>query len=228
MLNSKLFFCHFQPWSQQYPVSHVILVDGKTRAKIEGVGTAKIRINNKHTLHLHNAIFVPSLSTCLYSIKEHLCYAGCSQFAEGLTFTLTILTFIVDTNIDKKITLNIAPSSSPPNLDILTAPPYASPVKKPYPTPLYFAVTTATPSSSPGTQPILILDNNSTSAPQYQGNTTTSLPLVFNILPSLPHSKIPQPFQDKTLFLLYSAANYNILPHSSIRADTGVILQQKN
>ena len=58
------------PWNKLLPIQHVTIADGHSKAQISGIGTARFLINNKHCAEFKNALFVPSLSTHLFSFKK--------------------------------------------------------------------------------------------------------------------------------------------------------------
>ena len=65
-------------------------------------------------MEFKNALYVPSLSTHLFSIKEFLRYQGCYFFGENNNVTLTFPTFLTDAHIHDEITFSISPTNTTP------------------------------------------------------------------------------------------------------------------
>ena len=74
MSNLRHAFDSYFPWPPTAKVQNVLLVDGVSRARILGIGSILISLNNLIVCVLH----VPSLSTSLFSIKEHVQYQSYS------------------------------------------------------------------------------------------------------------------------------------------------------
>ena len=69
MLNNAAAFTVLQPWKNRN-VTHVNLADHTSRAPIKGCGTVNITLDG-HTYTLENVLFVPSLSSSLFSVRQH-------------------------------------------------------------------------------------------------------------------------------------------------------------
>ena len=109
MFQSKQFFTDLQPWN--HPTNtHVTLADGVTKAPIQGIGTIRALLNQSHTIELHNVLYVPSLTSNLFSVKEFVRYNGTLTLAENNSFTIAFPTFIIIVPIQDEITLSITPS----------------------------------------------------------------------------------------------------------------------
>ena len=70
MSNDKNAFVTFLNWPPTARARHVMLADKDCTAPIEGFGTIAISING-FNIRLHNVLYVPALSTSLFSVKEH-------------------------------------------------------------------------------------------------------------------------------------------------------------
>ena len=119
MFNSPQYFYNLQPWT--HTSTCVTLADGKTKAVITGVGTARFSINNKYTVEFDNAILVPTLSSNLFSIKSFIQYYGTHMHAENNTITLALPTFITDAHITDEIFIHTNPSTNTPVFSSTTA-----------------------------------------------------------------------------------------------------------
>ena len=75
MFQSSHYFTELHPWTNNQH-THVTLADGTSHAPIQGIGTVRFLINNKFPVEFQHALFVPSLSTNLFSVKEFLRYQG--------------------------------------------------------------------------------------------------------------------------------------------------------
>ena len=122
MFTSKKFFLDLQPWHGK--ISHVTLADGTSKTPILGYGIARFSIDNKYVLEFHNSIYVPNLSTNLFSLRKYIKYSGCFAHTGHNSFTLAFPTFSTEANISDEISINIAPTTNPPNFSTLTTPIY--------------------------------------------------------------------------------------------------------
>ena len=114
MVNTRSLFSSINPWTNTN-LQHVVLADGKSLAKIEGIGTIFFRCSNDHTAHLHNVLYVPTLSDSLLSTKEFTTTTGCYLHSENRRSTLAFPYFTLDSNgsiSDNCVFINISPCSS--------------------------------------------------------------------------------------------------------------------
>jgi len=98
---------HFSTFSSKLPchMTHVTLADGVSKSKIEGIGSIAMAFGkNKHVIH--NVLYVPQLSTSLYSIKHHCMQQGCIFYVEGNSATLTFPTFVHNVKIKDELILH--------------------------------------------------------------------------------------------------------------------------
>ena len=121
MFNHKSYFTEIFPWSHP-KYSHVTLADGSSKAQIQGIGTTKFLINNKFSVEFHNVLYVPSLSSNLFSVKEFLRYKGTLLLAENSTMIIAFPSFITEAHIDDEITFHTQPTTKPPIFSTFQAP----------------------------------------------------------------------------------------------------------
>ena len=90
----------------------------------------KFLINNKFPVLFHNVLFVPSLSTNLFSVKEFLRYQGTLLFGHNNLMTIAFPSFIFDAHIKDEITFTTSPTSLNPLFSSIDAPihPHTSPL----------------------------------------------------------------------------------------------------
>ena len=69
MFQNKSYFTELFPWHNATQ-THVILADGSFTASIEGIGTIRFTINNKFPVEYHNVLYVPSLSSNLFPLRN--------------------------------------------------------------------------------------------------------------------------------------------------------------
>ena len=121
MFVNKNYFTSLSPWNPHIPIQHVILVDGVSKAKIEGFGIVRFLINNRHAVEFKNALYVPSLSTNLFSIKDFIRYQGCMFLAEHNVISLAFPKFIATANIGSEVTISTSPTKCKPTFSTLNA-----------------------------------------------------------------------------------------------------------
>ena len=113
MFNSPDYFIELHPWTNT-TTPNVTLADGNTSTPIQGYGTVRLMLNNKFPIELHNALYVPKLSSNLFSVKEFLRYQGTFIVGENNTFTLAFPSFLLDIPITNEICFNTPPTSCIP------------------------------------------------------------------------------------------------------------------
>ena len=111
MSNNRFLFETFFPWPAEARVQHVLIADRDSKAKIDGIGTIVISINN-FTVRLQNVLYVPSLSTNLFSIKEHVQYDKCSMHIENNKFYLSFPSYTMKKRTGAELTLTAKLPSS--------------------------------------------------------------------------------------------------------------------
>ena len=97
MIVNKHHFTKLHPWENQ-DVTHVILADGTTKAKIEGSGTIQLTFGKDKQI-IHNVLYVPTLSDNLFSAKKHQEQKGNYIHMENNQVTIAFPTFIHTSNI---------------------------------------------------------------------------------------------------------------------------------
>lgn len=120
MFNSPKYFIQLHPWTHK--TKHVTLADGVTHSPIQGTGISSFLIDNKHCVEFHNVIYVPNLSSNLFSIKEFIRYQGTYLHAVNNTFTLAFPSFITDAIIGDEIFIRTFPTNIKPTFSTTTAP----------------------------------------------------------------------------------------------------------
>ena len=121
MFQNKSYFTELFPWYNTKQ-THVTLADGSSTAIMDGIGTIRFTINNKFPVEFHNVLFVPSLSSNLFSVKEFLRYKGTLLLAENTNFILAFPSFITDTTISNEITIQTNNTNQPPIFSTIDAP----------------------------------------------------------------------------------------------------------
>ena len=94
------------------------------QAPILGIGSVLLNINN-YILRLQNVLYVPSLSTSLFSLKEHAQYANCSIRIENNRFFISFPTYTIKKKIGDDLSLTFTlpnDKSSTPHFDSTNAP----------------------------------------------------------------------------------------------------------
>ena len=109
MFNDEKFFGELCPWSSTYPKQNIELAANGNTTPIKGVGTISFLLNKKYPVKLHNALFVPTLTTSLYCIPEHMKYSGCAQFSGSNKYFLSYPTFIVNALVQDEKIIDIDP-----------------------------------------------------------------------------------------------------------------------
>ena len=100
MVNDLKLFTHLRKWPVNAATNHVLLADGSTRTKISGVGTVKFSLPNSTVIEMENILYVPSLSSSLFSVRQHIAYNNCKMRSEGNTLRLIFPNFTIDTAPD--------------------------------------------------------------------------------------------------------------------------------
>ena len=102
MANKHSAFDSFYTWPYDAKVQNVLLVDGESKASIHGIGTIFFSLND-FIIRLHNILYVPSLSTSLFSVKEHTTqYEKCSLKIEDNRFFLSFPIYVIKKKIVRK------------------------------------------------------------------------------------------------------------------------------
>ena len=140
MFSDKSFFFDIFPWHKNHPIQNVTMADGQSSLPIKGIGTIRWLINNKHPIEFHNVLYIPSLSTNLFSVKAFMHYQGCYFHTEGKTCTLAFPSFTTDGYIDQEFYVSLSPTKISPTFSSINAtlhPAYLnSPISSSYPYPL--------------------------------------------------------------------------------------------
>jgi len=89
-------------------MKHVTLADGSTKSNIKGIGTVAFKLG-RNTHVLQNVIYVPSLSTSLFSVKHHCSQQGCTFHVENNQATLAFPTFTHTVPIQDEIYMTVNP-----------------------------------------------------------------------------------------------------------------------
>ena len=95
MLTNKSYFTTLHPWHTN---DSVVLADGKSIAPILGSGTIIFKLSNGAIYHLHDVLYVPSLSDSLFSTKVFTKMQGCYFHSENGVSTLVFPSFILNTD----------------------------------------------------------------------------------------------------------------------------------
>ena len=88
MFTHPAYFHSLLPWDSSHPIQSVILADGTTQSPIKGISTVKFILPNNKCIELHNTLFVPNLSSNLFSIKAFIIYKQCGFTTENSSYTL--------------------------------------------------------------------------------------------------------------------------------------------
>jgi deoxyuridine 5'-triphosphate nucleotidohydrolase len=131
MCNNRNLFTSIQPASPSQ--SSVKLGDGTTRCTVQGIGTIRLQIQD-NIIELHNTLFVPSLDTSLFSVKQHMKLQGCYTHCESNTCTLAFPTFTINAITDHEIHIFPTKPTSPsePTFTTISAEPNQAPSRIPY------------------------------------------------------------------------------------------------
>ena len=106
MSNCRYSFDSFHPWPASAKVQHVLLADGTSKAPIQGIGSILFSIND-FAVRLHNVLYVPTLSTSLFSIKEHAQYQQCSVRIQDNRYFLTFPTYTIKKTIGEELSITV-------------------------------------------------------------------------------------------------------------------------
>ena len=120
MCRAKHLFTKITPYKGNN--SNVLLGDGQTKCRIEGIGTLIINIDNNN-IQLMDVLYVSSLDVSLFSIKMHMQFQGCIQHAEGNECILTFPTFTTKAVVANELELYTqSPTHHTLQFDATTAP----------------------------------------------------------------------------------------------------------
>ena len=106
MCNNRFSFDNFYPWPPSAKVQDVLLADGTSRAPIRGIGSIIFSINS-FIVRLHNVLYVPTLSTSLFSVKEHAQYDGCSLRIEHNRYFLSFPSYTIKKTIGDELSITV-------------------------------------------------------------------------------------------------------------------------
>lgn len=82
----------------------------------------KIKLQNKFTITIINALYVPALSHSLFSIRYHMKYINCGYDCRNNKAFLEFPTFTVSADVSNAITINISTSKDISSFDMSSAP----------------------------------------------------------------------------------------------------------
>ena len=108
MCNTLAVFSQFQERLLPGQERGVVLADGVTTAPIKGSGSIEFKIKN-NMFRLNNVLYVPSLSSSLFSIKQHCQYKGCYFHSENNLATLAFPSFTTTFPIKDELYLHTIP-----------------------------------------------------------------------------------------------------------------------
>ena len=117
----KHYFTELFPWTNPKH-THVTIADGNSIVPIQGIGTIKFRIYNKYPVEFHNVLYVPSLSSNLFSVKEFLRYKGTFILAENSSMIMAFPSFVTEATISDELTLHTQPTTTQPLFSTFDAP----------------------------------------------------------------------------------------------------------
>ena len=92
-----------------------MLADGKTTAPIMGVGTIRIILTNKMVIEIEEVLYVPELSACLFSVKQHIQQAQCRLYGLNNTLYLIFPHFHIKANMANEIFFSFNPTTLTPH-----------------------------------------------------------------------------------------------------------------
>ena len=105
MWTDKSAFITYAPWTPECKFKSIKLADGISTAKIEGIGSIIIQMQN--TLHtIDQVLYVPSLSTSLLSVKAHCQKQGQIFHCENNNAILTFPKNVYTAKCGEEITFN--------------------------------------------------------------------------------------------------------------------------
>ena len=105
MCNNARAFSTYTEWPKNHTIKYVSLADD-SKAPIMGIGTIECKINeNKYTIK--GVLFVPSLTTSLFSVKQHCEKPGQLIHFDNDKVTIAFPTFIATVQIKDEIILPI-------------------------------------------------------------------------------------------------------------------------
>jgi len=106
MVNDKSLFVCYSPWQEDTKPIFVTFADGKTQAKIQGIGSILIKIKN-HTILINRVLYVPTISDNLFSVKQHCETPGTYVHVQGDKATIAFPTFVHDIPVKSEIFLHV-------------------------------------------------------------------------------------------------------------------------
>ena len=106
MCNNPNAFTTYTEWPKDHAVTHVSLADD-SKASIKGIGSIECSIDgNKYTIK--GVLFVPTLSSSLYSVKQHCEKPGqIIHFDHNIMMTVAFPNFVHNLQIQDEIEMNI-------------------------------------------------------------------------------------------------------------------------
>jgi len=108
MCNTLAVFSQFQERLLPGQERGVVLADGVTTAPIKGSGSIEFKIKD-NMFRLNNVLYVPALSSSLFSIKQHCQYKGCYFHSENNIATLAFPSFTTTFPIKDELYLHTTP-----------------------------------------------------------------------------------------------------------------------
>ena len=121
MVNNLKLFTHMRKWPANAATGHVLLANGNTKTKISGVGTVPFSLPNSTVLEIENVLYVPTLSSSIFSIRQQIAYDDCHMRSQGNTLQLIFSTFTIDTAPDN-FSFPCCSTTSPPHYASLHRP----------------------------------------------------------------------------------------------------------
>jgi len=105
MCNNPSAFATFTKWPAEHMIKNVTLADN-SQAPIEGIGSIQCKIGNNYYT-LKGVLYVPNLSSSLFSVKQHCEKPGQLVHFDSNMVTIAFPSFTHNLQINDEITMNI-------------------------------------------------------------------------------------------------------------------------
>ena len=116
MCNNPSAFSTYTKWPEDHIVKNVTLADNSL-APIEGIGSIKCKIDN-HDYTLKGVLYVPNLSSSLFSVKQHCENPGQLVHFDSKMVTIAFPTFTHNLQIKDEITMDIQICKNHPKVNL--------------------------------------------------------------------------------------------------------------
>ena len=116
MCNNPSAFATYTKWPEDHKIQNVTLADN-SKASIEGIGSIQCKIGD-HDYTIKGVLYVPNLSSSLFSVKQHCEKPGQLVHFDSNMVTIAFPTFTHNLQIKDEITMDIGVYKNPTKMKI--------------------------------------------------------------------------------------------------------------